>query len=47
MDHRTRAFRKELHGADIHFGGEPWATYIHAADIDPVTPNIHIERRMT
>ena len=39
IEHRTKAFKKELQGADIHFDGEHGSTYIHAADIELVTPN--------
>ncbi len=32
--HHTRAFRKELQGADVQFDGEPGCSYyIHAASI--------------
>jgi len=34
IDHKTRAFRKELQGADVQFDGEPGCSYyIHAASI--------------
>lgn len=39
IEHRTNAFKKELQGASIRFDGEHWSTYIHAADIELVTPN--------
>jgi len=34
VDHKTRAFRKELQGADIQFDQEWRSTYIHADRIE-------------